>query len=103
VILSADGMSKEPFYVAASRGRRAVTVITSDRETLRAWVGRSAARKSASELARRPKRGCRRGEQRGLAAARDLARQVTRYVKSLPQMLRRDSRLERGHEHGFTR
>jgi conjugative relaxase-like TrwC/TraI family protein len=103
VILSADGMSKELFYVAASRGRRTVTVITSDKERLRASVGRSAARKSASELARCPKRSCRRGERRGLAAARDLARQVARYVASLPQVLRQDSRLERGHEHGFMR
>jgi ATP-dependent exoDNAse (exonuclease V) alpha subunit len=35
VIVSADGMGRELFYVAASRGRDRVTVITSDAEALR--------------------------------------------------------------------
>ena len=46
-------MQKELFYVAASRGRRSVQVITSDRELLRESVARSTARQSASELAER--------------------------------------------------
>lgn len=50
VIISADGMHKELFYVAASRGRQSVTVITSDKERLRETVARTMARKSASEL-----------------------------------------------------
>ena len=39
VIISGDGMQKELFYVAASRGRESVQVITSDKETLRESVG----------------------------------------------------------------
>jgi hypothetical protein len=35
LIISADGMQKELFYVAASRGRESVTVITSDKERLK--------------------------------------------------------------------
>ena len=50
VILSGDGMQKELFYVAASRGRHSVTVITSDKERLQQTVGRSMARTSATEL-----------------------------------------------------
>ena len=102
VILSADGMPKELFYVAATRGRRSVTVITSDKEGLRASVGRSAARKSALELAR--KRSCRRrGERRGLAAARELARRVAQYLTWLPQVVRRESGREKRHELGIGR
>ena len=41
VIISGDGMQKELFYVAASRGRQSVTVITSDKERLgRPWHSR---------------------------------------------------------------
>jgi hypothetical protein len=43
-------MQKELFYVAASRGRQSVTVITSDKERLRTTVARSMARMSASDL-----------------------------------------------------
>jgi len=52
VIISGDGMPKELFYVAASRGRQSVTVITSDKERLQETVARSMARASASELMR---------------------------------------------------
>ena len=52
VIISADGMRKELFYVAASRGRENITVITSDKERLTQTVAQTAARKSASELVR---------------------------------------------------
>ena len=51
VVISADRMRKELFYVAASRGRESITVVTSDKELLRQSVGRSSARQSASELA----------------------------------------------------
>jgi len=78
VVISGDAMKKELFYVAASRGRESVTVVTSDRELLRESVARSGARQSASELARKAQRpGLQRGEQRGLAAARRQARNAT--------------------------
>ena len=76
VVISGDAMRRELFYVAASRGRESVTVVTSDRELLRESVARSGARQSASELARKAQRqlGLPRGKQRGLAAARRQAR-----------------------------
>jgi conjugative relaxase-like TrwC/TraI family protein len=64
VILSADAMKQELFYVGASRGRQEIVVVTSDRERLRELLGISTARPSATELAREqtpshplPKRG----------------------------------------------
>jgi len=53
VIISADAMKKELFYVAASRGRSEIAVVTSDRELLRESVGVSTARQSAMELVRK--------------------------------------------------
>jgi conjugative relaxase-like TrwC/TraI family protein len=53
VVISADGMRKELFYVAASRGRESITVVTSDIDLLRESVARSVARQSASELSRK--------------------------------------------------
>ncbi len=53
VVISADGMRKELFYVAASRGRESITVVTSDRDLLRESVARSVARQSACELSRK--------------------------------------------------
>ncbi|MGA8510016.1 MAG: hypothetical protein WB762_30770, partial [Candidatus Sulfotelmatobacter sp.] len=53
VVISADGMRKELFYVAASRGRDSIAVVTSDRDLLRESVARSVARQSASELSRK--------------------------------------------------
>jgi hypothetical protein len=52
VIVSGDRMSKELFYVAATRGRESLTVITSDTEQLREAIGISGERLSATELAR---------------------------------------------------
>jgi len=52
VILSADAMKQELFYVGASRGRQVIVVVTSDREQLRNMLGISTARPSATELAR---------------------------------------------------
>ena len=76
VVISGDAMKKELFYVAASRARESVTVVTSDRELLRESVARSGARQSASELARKVhgRRALQGGELRGLSAARRLAR-----------------------------
>jgi len=52
VILSADAMKQELFYVGASRGRQEIVVVTCDREQLRNMLGISTARPSATELAR---------------------------------------------------
>lgn len=52
VILSADGMKQELFYVGASRGRSEIAIVTSDREQLRESLGISTARPSATELVR---------------------------------------------------
>ena len=58
VIISADAMKKELFYVAASRGRGEIAVVTSDREQLRESVGVSMTRQSAIELARKQLSAC---------------------------------------------
>jgi hypothetical protein len=52
VVLSGDMMRQEQFYVAASRGRDGITVITSNVDQLRESLGISSARPSATELAR---------------------------------------------------
>ena len=52
VILSGDAMKQEQFYVAASRGRNEISIITSDVDRLRESLGVSSARPSATELAR---------------------------------------------------
>jgi ATP-dependent exoDNAse (exonuclease V) alpha subunit len=51
VIISADAMKQELFYVAASRGREGISIVTSDRERLGESLGVSMARPSAFELA----------------------------------------------------
>ena len=53
VVISADAMRKELFYVAVSRGRESITVVTCDKKLLRESVTYSSARQSASELARK--------------------------------------------------
>ncbi len=50
VIISADGMRRQAFYVAASRGRHGLTLVTTDKERLSASVARSDHRQSAHEL-----------------------------------------------------
>jgi hypothetical protein len=52
VVLSGDGMKQEQFYVAASRGREGITVVTSDVDRLSESLGISSARPSATELTR---------------------------------------------------
>jgi ATP-dependent exoDNAse (exonuclease V) alpha subunit len=108
VIVFGDGMPKELFYVAASRGRRSIMVVTSDRERLRQSLARTSARKSATELARRRQTCVRRGEHRGWAAARDIVRRVRAYVRALPtrisqQETAQQTGRERTHEYGFGR
>jgi conjugative relaxase-like TrwC/TraI family protein len=53
VVISADGMRKELFYVAASRGRDSIAVVTTDKDLLRESVAHSVARQSASDLSRK--------------------------------------------------
>jgi conjugative relaxase-like TrwC/TraI family protein len=109
VIISADGMRKELFYVAATRGRQSVQVITSDKELLRESVARSAARQSASELARKARPGLHQGSHRGVAAARELAAHMARHESPAPKQqerqhsLIREVRRERTHERGVGR
>ena len=50
IIISADGMRRQAFYVAASRGRHALTVVTTDKKRLSESVARSDYRQSAQEL-----------------------------------------------------
>jgi len=83
-------LQKELFYVAASRGRESITVITSDKERLKETVARSMARKSASEFAR--------GSQRGLSMARELLRRAAAFIAE-----RIVPRKERTHERGMAR
>jgi conjugative relaxase-like TrwC/TraI family protein len=80
VIISADGMKKEHFYVAASRGRKSVQILTGDKQRLKESISRSSARQSASELARRSAPIVRPGIRRGLDAARNMARRAVQYV-----------------------
>jgi len=117
VIISGDGMRKELFYVAASRGRQSVQIITSDREALRDTVARSTARKSASELARKAGVLLERGARRGLSAARELAKRnrcrqqqpqfIGRRIERQPTLVERQIKpqrsRERGHERGIGR
>ena len=103
VIISGDGMQKELFYVAASRGRQSVIVITSDKGRLRETVAHSTARKSASELARRARPGLLAGEQRGLAAASALVRRAAQFVASFPKRVWQEPRMEKTHERGLSR
>ncbi len=98
VIVSADGMRKELFHVAASRGRENIMVITSDKERLTQTVAQAAARKSASELVR-----C--SPHRGLSIARELVRAAVRVVKTIQerpaQQVVFDRRKEHRHERAF--
>ena len=78
VVIFGDGMRKELFYVAASRGRESVTVVTSDKDLLRESVAHLVARQSASELSRKaqepsletPKPSLREHERRELPVTR---------------------------------
>jgi ATP-dependent exoDNAse (exonuclease V) alpha subunit len=105
VIVSADGMGRELFYVAASRGRVRVTVVTSDADALRASVGRSAARQSATELARRAAVRLERGVRRGVAAAGELVRLAARpwLSPTIREVIERPTKRRETREHGIGR
>jgi ATP-dependent exoDNAse (exonuclease V) alpha subunit len=106
VILSGDGMHKELFYVAASRGRHSVTVITSDKERLQQTVGRSMARTSATELLRGKGACLRQGTPRGMGMAREMVRRAAALLSSAAKQIiqqevvrprvRKERRRERG-------
>ena len=107
VIISGDGMQRELFYVAASRGRQSVTVITNDKERLRATVAQSMARTSASDLVRGRGPVLRRGAHRGLEMAREMVRRtaqlLTSVSKRIVQQVVIQPRKERAREHDFSR
>jgi hypothetical protein len=83
VVIVGETMNRELFYVAASRGREQLTVITSDKARLEESVARSGARLSASELVRTaharvadgPALNASRGFERGIRAVVEEARQ----------------------------
>jgi hypothetical protein len=109
VILSGDGMQKELFYVAASRGRHSVTVITSDKERLQQTVGRSMARTSATELLRGGGTCLRQGTPRGMEMAREMVRRAAALFSSAvkqiiqQEVVRPRTRKERRRERGLGR
>jgi D-arabinose 5-phosphate isomerase GutQ len=99
-------MRKELFYVAASRGRQSVQVITSDKESLRESAARSSMRKSASELARKAGTVFVRGACRGIMAARHLAMRLSvRESEPVPADITHQNqpRMEQHRERGFGR
>jgi hypothetical protein len=105
VIVSADGMKRELFYVATSRGRARLTVVTSDAEALRESVGRTSARQSASELARKAMVQMPRGVRRGVAAAIELVRlaQLAWLSPSSPEVVEQRIEGREKREHGIGR
>jgi conjugative relaxase-like TrwC/TraI family protein len=104
VIVSADGMSRELFYVAASRGRDRIAVVTSDAEALRASVGRSGTRQSAIELARKALVRLDRGVRRGLEAACEVVKRARLQHPQTPQHALARQLPERSvREHGISR
>lgn len=104
VIVSADGMSRELFYVAASRGRERISVLTSDAEALRWAVGRSGARQSATELARKTLGRVNRGVRRGFDAACELVKRIALHSAPTPrQTLNRPLPERKLREHAISR
>jgi hypothetical protein len=93
-------LQKELFYVAASRGRHSVTVITSDKESLQKTVGRSMARTSATELLRDRSKWVRRGAPRGIEMARELVRRAAALLSTVSKQLVQEEllRLRQGKE-----
>jgi conjugative relaxase-like TrwC/TraI family protein len=99
VIVSADGMRKELFYVAASRGREQISIITSDKERLRETIAHSSARKSASELARQRRPGPRERIHQTILATRPVETEVIRPL----QPSRNKTKVERSYDRGISR
>jgi ATP-dependent exoDNAse (exonuclease V) alpha subunit len=108
VIISGDGMQKELFYVAASRGRDSVLVVTGEKEQLRDSVGRSGARLSAMELARRSRHGLHQGPHRGRIAGRELVSRAAQheFIRELHTKVRSVAnapQVKRNHDHTLSR
>lgn len=105
VVISGDAMKKELFYVAASRGRESVKVITSDKELLRESVARSGERKSASELARKigDRQPWWKRLNRGISLAVQLARRAVRLDDRRLEIPKPHRNPERVHDHGISR
>ncbi len=88
VIISVDAMKQELFYVAASRGREDIAIVTSDANRLGESLGVSMARPSAMELASQIAQSVQAPEQ-GMAQA------------SGPSMQPSAPKFEISPEHGF--
>ena len=112
VVISADSMTKELFYVAASRGREAITVVTSDKEQLRSSIMRSGQRQSASELERKSQSLNARQDAdtpRGLAASRRIppqapaedATQPLSQDQRIQDLLQQQTELKKGKSYGY--
>jgi hypothetical protein len=87
VVIAGETMSRELFYVAASRGREQLTVITSDKALLGEAVARSDARLSASELVRHA--------QWAAGRSPDVSRGFERGIRALVEDARQSVGLER--------
>jgi hypothetical protein len=95
VVIAGETMSRELFYVAASRGREHLTVITSDKARLEESMGRSGARLSASELVRT------RDATLAEGLAPDASRGFERGIRTMAQGARQSMGFEqdsKGHE-----
>jgi hypothetical protein len=92
VVIAGETMKRELFYVAASRGREHVTVITSDKARLEASVGQSGARQSASELVQTMHGGLRDG------GRPDASRGFARAIRTAAEGRRRSLRFDRDSE-----
>jgi len=104
VIISGDGMTKELFYVAASRGRHTVQVFTSDKEQLRCSVAESNVRRSASELAAKSGRRQHQRIFRGRAASFESAiHQAEERPSKVRRQFSQKSRKERKNVPGISR
>jgi ATP-dependent exoDNAse (exonuclease V) alpha subunit len=94
VVISGDGMERELFYVAATRAREQVAIVTTDKEALRQSIAASGDRQSATDLYKKatdPRNA--RSRPRGLRLAKQLvgraARQENEEVQSFNHHERR--------------
>jgi conjugative relaxase-like TrwC/TraI family protein len=93
VVIAGERMSRELFYVAASRGREQLTVITTEKTRLQESVARSDARLSASELVRT------RSGTLSAGLTPDASRGFERGIRMVAEGTRESSGIER-HSHG---
>jgi hypothetical protein len=90
VIISGDRMTRELFYVAASRGRHRITVFTGDKENLRESIGISGERMSALELLRKQARTVHRtrSAERPRTLVAKIAKVVEKVWSNVPAFVR---------------